>query len=74
MPTHKDRSNLFAAKFCWGGDVIVGKEMNIVLHIHNTERKADTNAEWTMIVDINNWKLVADDARSLNERGYLGGR
>ena len=72
--THKDGSNLLPDELGWRGNVIVGKEMNIVLDIHNSQSKTNTNAEGTVIVDINDGQLVANDAWSLNEAGCLGSR
>ena len=72
--TYKDGSDLLSDELGWGGNVIVPQEMNIVLDIHNSQRKTDTDTERAVVVHIDDGELITDDARSLCERSSLGRR
>mmetsp|Transcript_28177 Transcript_28177/g.83036 ORF Transcript_28177/g.83036 Transcript_28177/m.83036 type:complete len:240 (-) Transcript_28177:390-1109(-) len=69
----KDGSDLLPHELGGGGNVVVRHEADAVLHVHDPQRQPDPDAEGAVIVHVHDGKIVADDARSLDEGGGLGG-
>jgi hypothetical protein len=65
--TYKDGSNFLSDQLGRSRNIIILKEMNIMLDILDSKRQSNPHAEGTVIVHVNDGELVEDDASSLDE-------
>jgi len=63
----KDGSNFLSDQLGRSRNIIILKEMNIMLDILDSKRQSNPHAEGTVIVHVNDGELVEDDASSLDE-------
>jgi len=54
----EDGSNLLPDQISRSGNIVIGEEVNQVLNVLGTQGESNANAEGTVIVHVQDWKLV----------------
>lgn len=71
ITTYENGSNLLPHQCGRCVNIIIGQEVQGVLHVLEPKCQADTHAEWTMIINVHLWELRTYDSNAIKKRGTV---